>query len=115
LLSLRSSLRSSLGLTSRNHESSHSYFAHLCRLSMHFDKELFNLKQNYESERQKNVSVLIKEEIEKREEVVAEKDEEIRGLEEELRSLSESLQKRSEDDLKEHEALHVKLEEEKAR
>ncbi|GMI33498.1 hypothetical protein TrRE_jg11078 [Triparma retinervis] len=83
------------------------------RLSMHFDKELFNLKQNYESEKQENVSTLVKAEIDKREAVVADKDEEIRSLEEEIKSLMEGLQKKTEEDHKENSALHTKMEEDK--
>ena len=66
------------------------------RLSQHFDKELFNLRKNYEAEKQANVSDLIQEEVTKRETLGHEKDDEIRELNEELKELRLELQNKTE-------------------
>lgn len=84
------------------------------RLSMHFDKELFNLKQNYESERKQNASAYLKEEVDKREAIVAEKDRQISALEEHIESLREEFETKTEENFREQSSMHTKVEEEKA-
>ncbi|GMI10431.1 hypothetical protein TrVE_jg5640 [Triparma verrucosa] len=85
------------------------------RLSQHFDKELFNLRKNYEAEKQANVSDLIQEEVTKRETLGHEKDDEIRELNEELKELRLELQNKTEHLTGDKEKLHHELDQEKGR
>ena len=59
------------------------------------DKELFNLKQNYESQKQTSVSDVVREEVDKREEMQREKDDEIHELHDEIKELRVMLDERT--------------------